>query len=86
MAPEPDLDIWAGGDDAQFVLAGVGQRGTHQRVAHALALAGRRNFGMLEVEHIIAERGVEELRVPIGEGNDEAGLLRIMSDGRPASR
>ena len=86
MAPEPDLDIRAGGDDAESPLARVGQRGTHERVAYALTLARRWNFGMLEVEHVVAERGIKELRVSIGEGDDEAELLGIMSDGHLALR
>ena len=86
MSPEPDLDIRAGGDDAKSTLARVGQRGTHERVADALALARRRNFGMLEVEHVVAERGVKELRISIGEGDDEAELLGIVGDGHLSSR
>ena len=86
MPPEPRLDVRAGGNDPKPVLAGMCQRGADQRVAYALTLARRRNFGMLEVEHVVTKGGVDELRVPVGKRDDEAGLLGIVADGHAASR
>jgi hypothetical protein len=63
------------------LLAGVGQGRSHQRVADAAPMSGRRHFGVLEVENVIAERGIEELRVAVGQGEEEAGMVGVMPNG-----
>ena len=41
---------------------------------------------MLEVQDIVAERRIHELRVPIGKADDETGTVGIMLDCHSASR
>jgi hypothetical protein len=36
---------------------------------------------VLKVENVIAERRVDELRVAVGEGEVEAGMLGVMPNG-----
>ena len=85
MPTQPRLHVWAGRDHAQTVLAGVCQRGSHQGVTHAMALAGGRHLGVLEVEDAFTERRVHELGFAVGQADDESGVLGIVLNGHGPS-
>ena len=81
MPAQPGLDVGARRHDPHSSLAGVGQGRPHQRVADAAPLSGGWELGMLEVENVIAERRVDQLRVAVGEGEVEAGVVGVMPNG-----
>jgi hypothetical protein len=44
-------------------------------------MSGRWHLGVLEVENVIAEGRVDELRVAVGEGEEETGMVGVMPNG-----
>ena len=82
MPAQPGLNVRAGRHHAQASIAGVGQRVPHQRVADTLALGRGRDLGVLEVENIISEHGVHQLRVAAGKRHEETGLIGVVLNGQ----
>ena len=86
MLAQPGLDIGARRHHPHSLLPGVGQGRPHQRVADAAPLSGRRHLGVLEVEDVIAEWRVDELRVSVGEGKEESGMVGVVPNGLAGPR
>ena len=81
VAAEPGLNVGASRRDPRAALAGVPQRGSHQRVAHPLAPARRGDLGVLQVQYTLRELAVEELGLAHGQIHDEAGAFGIVANG-----
>jgi hypothetical protein len=62
------------------MLTGIRQGGPHERIADPLAVAGAGYFSVLEVEDVVGEIGVEEIRLSIGEGYEETLALGVVSN------
>ena len=86
MLAQPGPYVGARRHHPHVLLAGVGQGRPHQRIAQTASLSGWRHLGMLEVEDIVAEWRVEELRVSVCERDEEAGMVGVMPNGHAGSR
>jgi len=69
----------------EIPLARVGQRGPHQGVPDTVPLARRRDLGVLELEDVVAERRIHQLRIAVGQRHEEAGAFGIVLDRHQAS-
>ena len=67
------------------MITGVSESRSYERVRDAPALIRPGHFCVLQVDGIGAGRGIHELRLPIIEGDDEAGMLDIVLDVHDAS-
>jgi hypothetical protein len=85
MSSQPGLHVRTGRDHSEPLLPGIGQRRAYQGVTHALPLPRGWHLGVLELEDVFAEGFVEELGLPVGEGDEEAGALGIVLDGHATS-
>lgn len=81
--PKPALYVGTGDDHVKVVLPRIVQSGSHKGVAHTLTPSRAWHFGMPEVKEVVAEDLIEERRLSICEGDEEALVLRIVVNQRP---
>jgi hypothetical protein len=62
------------------VLTSVRQGGSYQRVGDALISIRRGHLGVLQVDGIVADQRIHQLRLSTRNRKDEAGMLDIMPD------
>src|SRR5690349_7969701 len=72
MPTQPHLHIGAGGHHSEPPLAGVGEDRADERITHTLTPARRRHLRMLELEEIVAQGRIQQLRLAVDERNQEA--------------
>jgi len=85
MSSEPFLRKRAGRDDREPAVAGIGESGANEGVAHAQTASSGRYFGVLEVENRVGEKTVHQLGFASRDVGDKALVLEIMVNGQGIS-